>query len=121
MLKKDNSKEIRSSNEAPPRPSLTIDWDYYLAFLEGSDVSEEQKRELIETLWSIVVSFVDLGFGVHPLQQALPEECEQLPDMSEILASDLSNVISSKHQFSKTEFSKAATPNSHGRGKGNES
>lgn len=45
-------------------PQLTIDWDAYGQYLEGSDLSDDQKIELIETLWSIVVSFVDLGFGV---------------------------------------------------------
>jgi hypothetical protein len=103
------------------RPGLSIDWDLYLAHLEESDLSEEQKREFIQTLWSIVVSFVDLGFGIHPLQQALPDDSEQLPDMSEILASDLGRVVCSKHQISETEFSKVAGHELHGRGEGNES
>jgi len=51
-------------------PSLSIDWDAYLPFFEDEDISEADKQELIEALWSIVVSFVDLGFGVHPVQQA---------------------------------------------------
>ena len=53
---------------APPR--LEIDWDVYLPFFEDEDIPDEAKQELIEALWSIVVSFVDLGFGVHPVQQA---------------------------------------------------
>ena len=44
-------------------PTLTIDWNAYLPLFESEDIPEEQKRELIEALWSIVVSFVDLGFG----------------------------------------------------------
>lgn len=61
-----------TGTQAPPEAplSLTIDWQTYAAMLEASDWSEEQKQELIETLWSIVVAFVDLGFGVHPAQQA---------------------------------------------------
>lgn len=51
---------------APPR--LEIDWDVYLPFFEDEDIPDEAKLELIEALWSIVVSFVDLGFGVHPVQ-----------------------------------------------------
>ncbi|WP_155851963.1 hypothetical protein [Ahrensia sp. 13_GOM-1096m] len=50
-------------------PSLTIDWELYAAYLEESDLDEDQKHEFIETLWSIVVSFVDLGFGIDPTQQ----------------------------------------------------
>ncbi|MFQ6549894.1 hypothetical protein AADZ90_018260 [Aestuariibius sp. 2305UL40-4] len=50
-------------------PKLTIDWDAYLPFLEDEAIPEEQKRALIETLWSIVVTFVDLGFGIEPAQE----------------------------------------------------
>ncbi|MEM7619880.1 MAG: hypothetical protein AAF228_05375 [Pseudomonadota bacterium] len=38
--------------------------------MDDTDISDEKKRELIETLWNIIISFVDLGFGIHPLQQA---------------------------------------------------
>ncbi len=52
------------TQESKTPPQLTIDWDAYGQYLEESDLSDDQKIELIETLWSIVVSFVDLGFGV---------------------------------------------------------
>lgn len=51
------------------RPILTLDVEKYQAYLDGADLSEAQKEEFIRTLWSIVVSFVELGFGVHPLQE----------------------------------------------------
>ncbi len=53
-----------------PRPNLIIDWELYGEYLEEADLTDDQKREFIETLWSIMVSFVDLGFGIHPLQHA---------------------------------------------------
>ena len=55
------------------RPSLRIDWKVYSAMLEDSDMPLDQQRELIETLWSIVVSFVDLGFDLNPVQQICGE------------------------------------------------
>lgn len=59
-------------------PALVIDWDLYGQYLEESDLSEADKRQLIETLWSIIVSFVDLGFRLSPVA----ESCGQagLPD-----------------------------------------
>ena len=36
--------------------------------LEASDLTDTQKQEFVETLWSIIVTFVDLGFGLHPVQ-----------------------------------------------------
>lgn len=68
-------------------PSLTIDWDAYLSLFEDEDISEDEKRELIEALWSIVVSFVDLGFGVHPVQLACGQGDDQLSDLPPDLVS----------------------------------
>ena len=52
------------------RSSVEIDYEYYEKYLEDSDLTVEQKRQFIEALWQIIVGFVDLGFGVHPVQQA---------------------------------------------------
>lgn len=49
---------------------LTLDVEFYQSFLDDADIPEDKKRELIETLWQIVVNFIDLGFGIHPLQQS---------------------------------------------------
>jgi hypothetical protein len=49
---------------------VTFDVSRYEHFLEDQGLSAEQKRAMLEALWSIIVGFVDLGFGVHPVQQA---------------------------------------------------
>jgi hypothetical protein len=82
-------------------PALTIDWDAYLPFFENEDISEEHKRELIESLWTIMVSFVDLGFGIHPVQQACGQEVS-LPELPK------GDVVNSPH--TKTTFENAARP-----------
>lgn len=67
--------------------TLTLDVEYYQAILDSDDIPEEKKRELIETLWQIVVSFVDLGFGIHPLQQASDgEEAKLHPAVTKMIA-----------------------------------
>jgi len=48
--------------------------------LEDSDMPLDQQKELIETLWSIVVTFVDLGFDLHPVQQICGEMDDPLRD-----------------------------------------
>jgi len=79
-------------------PALSIDWELYGKYLDESDLSEEQKHEFIETLWSIIVSFVDLGFGVHPLQQVQPlAQCEQNTDLAEFLTRTSDDVVNSKN------------------------
>lgn len=62
------------------RPSLSVDWELYAAMLEDSDMPLEQQKELIETLWSIVVSFVDLGFDLHSVQQICGQSDDPLSD-----------------------------------------
>jgi len=49
---------------------LTIDYQLYERYLEHSGLSETQKKEFLDALWQIITSFIDLGFGVHPLQHA---------------------------------------------------
>lgn len=68
------------STTSTPFPSLSVDWEFYAAMLEDSDIPLDQQRELIETLWSIVVTFVDLGFDLHPVQQICGEGEDPLSD-----------------------------------------
>lgn len=87
------------------RPILRIDYALYESHLRDSDLSEIEKQAFLESLWNIIVGFVDLGFGVHPLQQAEADRCEQDLDLSSLMASD---VISSKKGYPKTQFAEAA-------------
>lgn len=69
------------ADHANGRPVVTFDVSRYEHFLEDQGLSAEQKRAMLEALWSIIVSFVDLGFGVHPLQQARGQQaCGQNGD-----------------------------------------
>jgi hypothetical protein len=95
-------------NGSPSKsPSLQVDWEVYGAMLEASDMTDAQKREFIETIWSIVVSFVDLGFGVHPVQQV----CGESISLNELLNGDVLSLPQSKSQ---AEFNNAANPQSGG-------
>ena len=49
----------------PKTPSLRFDWQDWLPYFDDPDVPLAQKREMIETLWSLVLSFVDLGFDLN--------------------------------------------------------
>lgn len=86
-------------------PGLSIDWELYADYLEESDLTDEQKREFIETLWNIVIAFVDLGFGIHPLQQA----CEQNSENRINLPDDLVSSFTSQKTESGVEV-RESTP-----------
>lgn len=65
----------------PASKRLAVDVEAYRHFLEESDLSEAQQRELIETLWNVIVSFVDLGFGVSPLSEWAEEGTKTAPQV----------------------------------------
>ena len=48
----------------PATTALELDLAEYAPYVADFDMTEEQKRELLETLWSIMASFVSLGFDV---------------------------------------------------------
>ena len=51
-----DKKEV--GNAADKSPALTIDYALYEQYLDDSDLTDAQKREFLETLWNIIVSFV---------------------------------------------------------------
>lgn len=52
--------------------ALHFDVEYYQSLLDDPQIPGDQKQEFVELLWSIAVQFVDLGVGIHPLQQVSP-------------------------------------------------
>ena len=84
MEKKDRTQEnaqdkkICETDYINTKPTLTIDYELYEHFLDDCDLSDEEKKNIIEALWIIITSFASLGFGVHPPQQILENECGHL-------------------------------------------
>jgi len=74
-------------------PALTIDYALCDKHLKDWDATPEQKQEFADTLWQIIVAFVDLGFGVHPAQQVLQETRGQNEETEADLTTDLAYVL----------------------------
>lgn len=53
-------------------PSIAMDSSDYAEELEAFNLPKDLERELLETLWSIMCSFVELGFDVDILQLFVP-------------------------------------------------
>jgi hypothetical protein len=49
-----------------------LDFEKYLPYLDEFDISKEQKIELLKTLWNMMGTFVDIGWGVDSAQNASP-------------------------------------------------
>ena len=48
---------------------MPMDINKYRKYVDDFDLTEKQKVELIQTVRSIMESFVDKAFGIHPVQQ----------------------------------------------------
>lgn len=90
------------------RASISVDFKKYEDFLENSDMSDADKAAFLEALWSIIVSFVDQGFGVHPLQQVDEISENSSPDslkhvFSEALENDAPPMVTQDNIFEDLE------------------
>ncbi|MEM9319237.1 MAG: hypothetical protein AAGA70_09545 [Pseudomonadota bacterium] len=65
----------------PPKPSLNLNWEDWLPYLEASDAPDDIKRQFIETIWAIAMGFVDLGWRI----KSSPETCGQDFDLAAAL------------------------------------
>ena len=76
-------------------PVLEMNFPELLELTRDMDLSEDQARELIQTYWNIAMHFVQMGFGIHPVQLvAGGEKDEKVADMSEdFLASSPSDMV----------------------------
>ena len=82
---------------------LRVDVEEFQHHLDGANLTDEEKRQYLEAVWSIIVSFVDLGFGVHPVQQA----CGQLASAASSAAAPEPDAVDSKDQHLNEQFEAA--------------
>jgi hypothetical protein len=66
---------LPENSEQSPAGRLTPDMEKYRAMLDA-EIPDEQADELLQTLWHIMRSFVDLGFGVSSVHYLLPDVFE---------------------------------------------
>jgi len=61
---------INSSASTQAENLVEIDVERYQAYLDDPALTPDQKAKFIGALWTIISAFVELGFGVHPVQLA---------------------------------------------------
>jgi len=65
---------LGASFDASVKPIVTVDVEKYQSLIDDPTLTQVQKEEFLQALWSIMVSFVELGFGVHPLQEVCGQD-----------------------------------------------
>jgi len=68
-----------------------LDMDEYREDLKRLDLTPEQEAELLTTLWEMMKSFVELGFGVDSMHLILPEIFNSTSQTSETMLPKESN------------------------------
>lgn len=115
----DPAAELLGSVPAPAgtmsRPCVKLDVALYEEYLSDWDLSDEEKIEFLQALWSIIVAFVDLGFGIHPVQQAMGADAGENSGSDKIRALSPDDVITSLHKGPTTRFEEAAGRQHNGR------
>jgi|GEM_PF-6885326 len=57
---------------------ISLHMDKYLPYLEDENISDDDKRLLLQTLYEIVTACVQLGFSIHPTQLTCGQRQEDL-------------------------------------------
>lgn len=82
-----------------PHKRLQVDVERYQAHLDDPEMTDEERRQVIEALWVIVSCFVELGFQVHPTQQV----CGKVDNALDVAGNSDSTEVQSKHSESAEE------------------
>ncbi len=96
--------EIISTNDNVTKDvatSLKFKPDDYRHHLNEFDLSEDQQNELLASLWSIMSTLVDIGWGVDTVQMLCPELFSEVaPDSEKLVesrcASEFAQVVDIK-------------------------
>lgn len=49
--------------------TLTVDWGFYDQLLQETELTDSERFQFLETLWNLVLCFVDFGYRLSPVQQ----------------------------------------------------
>ncbi|WP_419907612.1 hypothetical protein [Hoeflea sp.] len=78
--------------DASARPIVTVDTKKYQSFLDGAELTQAQKDEFLQALWSIMMNFVELGFSVQEQKEA----CGQNGQVKKLSAKESFDQVNSK-------------------------
>ncbi|MFD2741677.1 hypothetical protein ACFSUD_19150 [Sulfitobacter aestuarii] len=81
---------------ATSKKTLSIDVERYQHMLDELGLSEEQKDQFLEALWSIIIAYVDLGFEVHPAQEVCGKDEKALEEQDKNARGALNSEASSQ-------------------------
>ncbi len=91
---------------------LTLDPDKFRSFLDDAALDPQQQDELLKELWVILVGFVDLGFGLNPIQHVSDLRRTLETDSAAVLPSGQNSEIIETDSAAKTKVMAAGKKDS---------
>jgi len=88
----------------PARPTLTFDAGLYDDCLNDPDLDADERRQILEALWTIICCFIDLGYDVQP-----EKSCGQPPNPADHGPLQPIDVLDSPQTHTPKNFAAAAT------------
>lgn len=85
---------VNNAVQAKTNRRLEVDVQRYQEYLDDPTLSDGERAQIIEALWAIISGFVELGFDVHPVQQA----CGKVENSLEQDGFSDSTEVQSEHQ-----------------------
>jgi len=113
------SVDVPDSSLVPVRGKYGViecDYAYFQTFLDDSDISEEEAKAFIDDMWVTICQFAQLGYAVHPVQQALDatdegqDNCGQVQKIPAESPARIQDVVSSKGNKITRQFDEKAAP-----------
>lgn len=77
-----------------PEPTpVKPDMEEMIAELDDLDISLEAKEDFVRTLGNVLLAFVELGFGLHPMQKSQQKPNENAVKSEDCLPLSLADVL----------------------------
>lgn len=67
---------LKTKFDATAKRIIKVDVERYQSYLDGTNLTAGQKEQFLQDMWLVMMSFVELGFEVHPVQEVCGKDAE---------------------------------------------
>lgn len=68
--------DLKTKFDATAKRMIKVDVERYQSYLDGTNLTAGQKEQFLQDMWLVMMSFVELGFEVHPVQEVCGKDAE---------------------------------------------
>ena len=68
--------DLKTEFDATTSRMIKVDIERYQSYLDGTELTAGQKEQFLQDMWLVMMSFVELGFEVHPVQEVCGKDAD---------------------------------------------